>query len=817
MSYRRRLATAILLLLVVGASAIYEDEQGKFDWSLRLLGDVQLAITPDEISPEYIFLASTEGNVGAVKLAGDNAGQVVMRHRSTGVPRCLVSSTSYLLVVSDDGTVNFLDRQTFALLSTLQLSTDGMKITSASCQLKRGLLSVFAVTGGSVSLFEVDAQSNSGSAFSPTPSKISVTHAEKVLHSETDLFVSTHTSCTVYSRTTQEELETHNGQCVNVRDTEFILKTQGRMERRIVGVSTVPQTSVWACEECYYNWVNVPGVGTSKPAHFFSYVLPKGLMIDFSNHKINLPGAMEGSLVMLAFEDAEAKKTLILTKTHHGNLLMLDQDGFLQWERVEALASPAAAVILHSDDMDHFQFHKDIVVVTTNGVLYALPIKERGVKVRLLDDIGDRVVSKLRAARMRDVTLMRLKEVDAFSFQLWYEYKHKRLLVEVTLEEGAVVCTFQKDVLAVIEDSVITTELELRPPLETTEEISFFTVNVSKGSMRGYSIKDNEATPTWMVQLPSPFVAYATAEPSQGILQHNVRLFPNHTKEEAIFEVRHRYPMDNVVAVAHYERESPDELPTLVVTAVDTVTGSVHGTARHRNVEGDVKMLIVENSIVYYYLDAEKMRYCFGVWELFRFEEGSVITKDSGVPPPSVVASFFEKNNAVFSSRASHPPVVKVQSLGVYGGPIADMKVTHSYNSIARKNVVLAFESGRVGVVELNRLLRGRPMFFHAETLESQVDRTQILIPPPLYASHRYLLSAPKKLVVSPTLLESSSHIFVAGTDLFYVRSSSGKAFDLLNNDFNRLQVCMVIGGLLLAAMVARFFVKRKALRMAWQ
>jgi len=145
------------------------------------------------------------------------------------------------------------------------------------------------------------------------------------------------------------------------------------------------------------------------------------------------------------------------------------------------------------------------------------------------------------------------------------------------------------------------------------------------------------------------------------------------------------------------------------------------------------------------------------------------------------------------------------------------MKVTHSYNSIARKNVVLAFESGRVGVVELNRLLRGRPMFFHAETLESQVDRTQILIPPPLYASHRYLLSAPKKLVVSPTLLESSSHIFVAGTDLFYVRSSSGKAFDLLNNDFNRLQVCMVIGGLLLAAMVARFFVKRKALRMAWQ
>ncbi len=59
-------------------------------------------------------------------------------------------------------------------------------------------------------------------------------------------------------------------------------------------------------------------------------------------------------------------------------------------------------------------------------------------------------------------------------------------------------------------------------------------------------------------------------------------------------------------------------------------------------------------------------------------------------------------------------------------------------------------------------------------------------------------------MVLSPALpvLESTSLVFAYGLDLFSSRIAPSKTFDVLNENFNKAQLVLTIGGLVVAIMV---------------
>jgi hypothetical protein len=73
-----------------------------------------------------------------------------------------------------------------------------------------------------------------------------------------------------------------------------------------------------------------------------------------------------------------------------------------------------------------------------------------------------------------------------------------------------------------------------------------------------------------------------------------------------------------------------------------------------------------------------------------------------------------------------------------------------------------------------------------------------------------------RNILTSPALLESTSLIFAHGLDLFSTRVTPSNTFDVLSENFNKVQLVLTISGLLLAILITKPMVRNKRLRERW-
>ncbi|KAG1717915.1 hypothetical protein EDB19DRAFT_1073560 [Suillus lakei] len=85
-----------------------------------------------------------------------------------------------------------------------------------------------------------------------------------------------------------------------------------------------------------------------------------------------------------------------------------------------------------------------------------------------------------------------------------------------------------------------------------------------------------------------------------------------------------------------------------------------------------------------------------------------------------------------------------------------------------------------------------------------------------LVLSHNYEVAKVRRIVTSPSLLESTSLVFVYGLDLFFTRIAPSGTFDVLSENFNKVQLVLTVAGLGIAIMVTKPMVRRKRLRERW-
>mmetsp|Transcript_51469 Transcript_51469/g.90875 ORF Transcript_51469/g.90875 Transcript_51469/m.90875 type:complete len:110 (+) Transcript_51469:3-332(+) len=108
----------------------------------------------------------------------------------------------------------------------------------------------------------------------------------------------------------------------------------------------------------------------------------------------------------------------------------------------------------------------------------------------------------------------------------------------------------------------------------------------------------------------------------------------------------------------------------------------------------------------------------------------------------------------------------------------------------------------------------------------TQADREEGLVPympslgginPLTVLSHRHAIKQPRMIVCAPTMLESTSLVFVIGLDLFLSRVAPAKEFDRLNEDFNFVALVGATVFLVVATVGSGWFANRKDLARQWR
>jgi hypothetical protein len=803
------------------ALAMHEDEQGKRDWLRKGLGAVNTAVFhPKAKTLKQLYVASEDGVLAALSTL--NEGMIRWRHVTSPKNHfvCISASENMVTAVTSQGHVYAFAASTGEVLSLrkLELPAGG---AASSCSSSVAV----AFSGSSVTWYRLNDPSESvavaatGSATLQSPvtgAKVgntliwvdrNGTGIDTINLADGSVATSSIAAVLKASSTSDETL-------VEASDAQSSDKTFTLLGE---GIKPLPEPNPTQCKNCKAALLSSVETGSSDGIVVVSRpAKDQPIKIQLGSKSVDLHWDVRGTPSVLAARSSPLKTELVLVSSsaHVLYVAFTSGDESARWELLEGLSLPALVMVVPQPRLDakedHFGFRQLAVVLSKRGTLYSVPVWAPQ-EAHVVADVMAAILTKAGEVCWCGASYKSLT-VDAAGdvVTIVAEKSGSTFVVKVELSTKTVLSVSSVTSRVLVTPGGIIQHNSL--PAPATERQFLFSVDEAAGEITGFAVArgSRAVEPTWTVQLLHPIAATASGQldPLQLKTVESIRIFPNSATK--LNEVRRKYPTTNVLVTAHYV-PVVDELTSLVITAVDTITGSVLMSTRHANVEGPVKLLLVENMIVYHFLDAETMQFKIGVLELFEQEEGATISDSTPPSIPQIIGSLLFSSAKTFSSFAARPPLVSSTVLK-FQHDVTSMGVTTSYGGIARKLVLFATPSGRVHSVDLRSLTVGG----NAHPQHPQSTFGYIITPSANLATHRYQLASPQMIATNPTELESSSHVLVAGVDLFYVRLSAGKAFDLLNDDFNHdmlLLVCGVMGALCL---VARFVAKPRALYQQW-
>lgn len=319
-------------------------------------------------------------------------------------------------------------------------------------------------------------------------------------------------------------------------------------------------------------------------------------------------------------------------------------------------------------------------------------------------------------------------------------------------------------------------------------------IDHTSSSLKGFTLVNSnqdalKLSPTWNLNLgPSKLAAVAT-KPANERVHSQGRVLPDRS-------VYYKYVNPNLIAFATIS-EDPVHKHVLSVYLVDGVTGLILYSVLHKRAKGPVHLVHSENWIVYSYFNE-------------RFRRMELVSAE-------LYEGYTQSNSTVFSSYAvSLLPLIQTQSY-ILPANLQKMEVTLTERGITNKFLLLGLSNGVV--TELPWLLV-QPRFSDIPCgPEESCIPYMPEIPLPTEACLNYNQSIWKitGIAVAPARLESTSHVFVHGLDIFYTRVAPSKTFDLLKEDFDHLMIILVLSGLVVASYVTKYLASKKALRQLWK
>ncbi|KDR78137.1 hypothetical protein GALMADRAFT_94668 [Galerina marginata CBS 339.88] len=252
---------------------------------------------------------------------------------------------------------------------------------------------------------------------------------------------------------------------------------------------------------------------------------------------------------------------------------------------------------------------------------------------------------------------------------------------------------------------------------------------------------------------------------------------------------------------------------TCGIYVVDSVKGTVlyHAEVKATLKGCQVKTTFVENWLVYHYYEGEVAGGTVGGTTGYRlvsieFYEGQKVDEKH---ESSDLSSYSNETLSYSIYEQSY----------VFPYAITALATTSTKFGISTKDLIVATENHRVQDFPRRFLDPRRPTRKPtAEEQEEFLIQYDPVLPndPRRVLSHNYDVANVQKIVTSPALLESTSLVFAFGLDMFLTRVAPSNTFDVLSENFNKVQLVFTVSGLLLAILITRPMVKRKGLREKW-
>lgn len=829
------------LLLVTVALGLHEDEVGQRDWYKQHIGIANAAVFHMNQGTKQVYVSSEQGAFGALSTTKPEIRwRHVLSPNETIV--CWAPHDEAVAAISSKGNVFIIIPTTGTLVQTRQLtsvSTPHLKVHSCAADNKKGFVAlltsdVAAMESEIVTLGPNDQLTSNGKLSLPASIRkaavdVTATHVYAILDG----------GSLAYSKTETNALATLTGIAVAGCTSLDIAPSSGAALIRISGGEAVliapngKQSPVPTCAsktKCKYSLVEEEIVRVAREdENTVRVTLGSGF-------DATVPIAGRYAPSVLASHQTVGKQSTrlyLLLKDCHATLRLAviakdSMTGVVQWTRYEGLSSPAFIKIADhemagtSPANDWAGTDHHIFVLSTTGMLYHdYTQPSRANETTPIADIAGAIADAAGATCIHGQVAFKRMTVDSGAVIVTASYAGDAYVVELKTS-GEIVSTNKIPQVDNFLGHMIVgknKKVHVHPHERDIPTAGSYGVNLQRLSnqnmISGVRVNNNdEIVDTWSLTFPGKVMAHATAQSHLSVFStEHLRVFANETSK--VGEVRRKYPTANLLVVAHIEMQDLDddgtESPVLVISFVDMVTGSVLATNRHADGAGPVHIVVVEHAVITHFYNTERHKYLVDVSELFEAED--TLTNDAAMASPaSVVTSFFIKPR-VISSFSMRPPQVASQVLQFPPGAISSLGTTVSFQGVARKLVVFGTVSGQVYAIDL------RSFLFGGQKVPGKPDASPFtFVPTPSVAtiSHRNYVLQSKIVVVSPTNLESSNHVVVAGLDMMYCRVSAGKAWDLLNDDFNHHLLMTICGVLLLATLIARWVAAHRSLKLQW-
>ncbi|WZZ22601.1 hypothetical protein YC2023_123988 [Brassica napus] len=356
------------------------------------------------------------------------------------------------------------------------------------------------------------------------------------------------------------------------------------------------------------------------------------------------------------------------------------------------------------------------------------------------------------------------------------------------------------------------------------QNVYWYNVEGDDGIVRGHGMKSSCSGETadeycfttrelWTVVFPSEsekIISTLTRKPNEVV----------HTQAKVSTDqdVLYKYVSRNLLFVATVSPKGAGEIGSvtpeesaLVVYLIDTVTGRILHRLSHQGCQGPVHAVFSENWVVYHYFNLRAHKYEVTVVEIY---------DQSRAENKNVWKLVLGKHNltAPISSYSRPEMFTKSQSY-FFPQSVKTIAVTSTAKGITSKQLL-------IGTIGDQILALDKRFVDPRRTLNpSQAEKEEGIIPltdslpiiPQSYITHSLKVEGLRGIVTAPAKLESTTHVFAYGVDLFYTRLAPSKTYDSLTDDFSYALLLITIVALVAAIYITWALSEKKELSEKWR
>lgn len=255
---------------------------------------------------------------------------------------------------------------------------------------------------------------------------------------------------------------------------------------------------------------------------------------------------------------------------------------------------------------------------------------------------------------------------------------------------------------------------------------------------------------------------------------------------------------------------------TFTIYLVDAVTGAVLYSSSHTGLlpSSNIPTLLTENWFAYTFTSLDPV--------------------NSGLTSQIIVAELYESaspndrgalaaqsNYSSYSPDAGTRPHIITQSFTI-AEPISNLAVTQTAQGITTRQLLATLSHSNAIVAIPKEVLNARrPVDRDPSATEKEEGLFRynpiLEFEPRNFLSHAREVVGVKKILTTPSLLESTSLVFAFGHDVFGTQVNPSGAFDILGKGFNKIQLLLTIVALFAGMVVVRPLVRRKKVDGRWR